>query len=145
MYEVTTFLVDGEFRDSRHPDSVQFVRTLGEALSRRDFTINAMAYNPETGLVDMFDGENDIKKGIIRTVGEPRKRFQEDALRILRAVRFSAKLGFAIEPNTYEAMGKEICGLDKVSAERIGSEVLQIVIAPYAKQALLAHNGMVIR
>lgn len=145
QYEVTTFRIDGKYLDGRHPDSVRFVRSLAEDLARRDFTINAMAYNPATGLVDIFGGENDIQKGVIRAVGEPRKRFQEDALRILRAVRFSAKLGFAIESQTYEAMGREICGLDKVSAERIGSEILQIVTAPFAKQALSAHNGMVIR
>lgn len=145
MCEVTTFRIDGEYLDRRWPKSVSFVRDLKEDLARRDFTINAMAYNPKEGLVDLFGGKTDLENKVIRAVGEPRKRFQEDALRILRAVRFSAKLGFDIEPDTYEAMGREICGLDKIAHERIGSEVLQIVAAPFAKEALEAHNGMVIR
>lgn len=145
MCEVTTFRIDGEYLDKRRPESVSFVRDLKEDLARRDFTINAMAYNSKEGLIDLFGGKEDLENNVIRAVGEPRKRFQEDALRILRAVRFSAKLGFDIEPDTYEAMGREISGLSKIAHERIGSEILQIVTAPYAKQALEAHNGMVIR
>ena len=145
MCEVTTFRMDGEYLDKRRPESVSFVRELREDLARRDFAINAMAYNPKEGLIDLFGGKEDLENKVIRAVGEPRKRFQEDALRILRAVRFSAKLGFAIEPDTYEAMGREISGLSKIAHERIGSEILQIVTAPYAEQALEAHNGMVIR
>lgn len=145
MCEVTTFRMDGEYLDKRRPESVSFVRELREDLARRDFAINAMAYNPKEGLIDLFGGKEDLENKVIRAVGGPRKRFQEDALRILRAVRFSAKLGFAIEPDTYEAMGREISGLSKIAHERIGSEILQIVTAPYAKQALEAHNGMVIR
>ena len=145
MCEVTTFRIDGEYLDKRRPESVSFVRELREDLARRDFAINAMAYNPKEGLIDLFGGKEDLENKVIRAVGEPRKRFQEDALRILRAVRFSAKLGFAIEPDTYEAMGREISGMSKIAHERIGSEILQIVTAPYATQALEAHNGMVIR
>ena len=93
-YEVTTYRIDGTYEDFRHPDSVTFTRNLGEDLLRRDFTINAMAYNESTGLVDLFDGMKDLQAGIIRAVGNPAERFSEDALRILRAVRFAAQLGF---------------------------------------------------
>ena len=96
-YEVTTYRIDGEYEDCRHPKSVQFTNQLVEDLKRRDFTINAMAYNPETGVVDAFDGIGDLKRRVIRCVGIPEDRFDEDALRILRAVRFSAQLGFEIE------------------------------------------------
>mgnify|MGYP002747897424 FL=1 len=96
-YEVTTYRIDGEYNDSRHPESVEFTSNLIEDLKRRDFTINAMAYNEREGLVDAFDGINDINNKIIRCVGEPEERFGEDALRILRAVRFSAQLGFDID------------------------------------------------
>ena len=99
-YEVTTYRIDGEYEDSRHPKEVIFTGNLTEDLKRRDFTINAMAYNDETGLVDIFDGLGDIEKGIIRCVGEPRERFTEDALRMMRAIRFAAQLGYSIEENT---------------------------------------------
>ena len=118
-YEVTTYRIDGEYNDSRHPESVEFTADLIEDLKRRDFTINAMAYNPGIGLVDAFDGIGDIEKKEIRCVGNPRERFGEDALRILRAVRFSAQLGFHIEEGTMEAI-KELAGtLENISAERI--------------------------
>ena len=103
-YEVTTYRIDGEYADGRHPDSVTFTPSLTEDLKRRDFTVNAMAYNGNTGLVDEFGGMEDLDRGIIRCVGEPMDRFSEDALRILRAIRFSAQLGFAIEGRTYEAI-----------------------------------------
>ncbi|MBQ6882810.1 MAG: polynucleotide adenylyltransferase, partial [Clostridia bacterium] len=102
-YEVTTFRTEGDYKDCRHPETVSFVTSLKEDLERRDFTINALAYNPETGIVDYFGGVDDLNNKIIRAVGEPQKRFQEDALRILRAVRFSAQLGFEIEKNTLSA------------------------------------------
>ena len=103
-YEITTYRIDGEYEDARHPKEVTFTSNLIEDLKRRDFTINAMAYNEEQGLVDAFDGVGDLKKGIIRCVGNPQERFTEDALRMLRAVRFAAQLGFAIENETKAAV-----------------------------------------
>ena len=103
-YEVTTYRIDGEYEDSRHPKNVEFTSNLTEDLKRRDFTINAMAYNPKEGLVDVFGGEEDLKAGIVRCVGFAMDRFTEDALRILRALRFSAQLGFGIEENTWNAI-----------------------------------------
>ena len=99
-FEVTTYRVDGEYEDHRHPKEVTFTASLEEDLKRRDFTINAMAYNPETGIVDIFEGIEDLKRKKIRCVGNPRERFDEDALRILRAIRFSAQLGFEIDEAT---------------------------------------------
>lgn len=129
-YEVTTYRVDGEYEDSRHPKEVTFTVDLTEDLKRRDFTINAMAYNDEQGLVDVFGGEEDLKNGIVRCVGNAEERFDEDALRIMRAVRFSAQLGFTME----EATGKAIRGfserLQKVSAERIQVELTKLVESP---------------
>lgn len=145
IYEVTTFRVDGEYRDGRHPETVTFVRTLKEDLARRDFTMNAMAWNPISGLVDPFGGVDDCQQHIIRAVGDPNKRFDEDALRILRAVRFSAVLGFSIEDNTKKAMRWNLDKLQNVSQERIGSELYKTVTAHYAAQALQMDNGAVIR
>ncbi|MDO4938949.1 MAG: CCA tRNA nucleotidyltransferase [Lachnospiraceae bacterium] len=118
-YEVTTYRVDGEYSDHRRPDSVSYTDNLIEDLKRRDFTINAMAYNHEKGLVDAFGGQEDLKKGIVRCVGTADERFTEDALRILRAIRFSAQLGFEIEANTLKAIGLHGKDLPAVSAERI--------------------------
>lgn len=106
-YEVTTYRIDGDYEDGRHPKEVSFTRNLQEDLLRRDFTINAMAYSPLKGLVDIFGGLKDLEAGIIRCVGNPMARFGEDALRILRAVRFSAQLGFVIEPETESAMKED--------------------------------------
>ncbi|MBO7631761.1 MAG: CCA tRNA nucleotidyltransferase, partial [Lachnospiraceae bacterium] len=122
-YEVTTYRIDGKYEDCRHPDSVTFTRSLKEDLLRRDFTINAMAYNESTGLVDLFGGIEDLQAGIIRAVGNPTERFSEDALRILRAVRFAAQLGFTIEPETKQAMKTLSGNLKVVSAERIREEL----------------------
>lgn len=105
-YEVTTYRIDGDYTDGRHPDQVTFTENLVEDLKRRDFTINAMAYNNRVGLVDVFEGEEDLKREVIRCVGDPLERFTEDALRILRAIRFSAQLGFEIQKDTYEAIKK---------------------------------------
>ena len=105
--EVTTFRTDGKYTDHRRPDSVSFTTSLKEDLSRRDFTVNALAYNDERGLVDLFGGQDDLEKRIVRCVGEPDRRFEEDALRILRALRFSAKLGFSIEQKTAQSMIKK--------------------------------------
>ena len=128
QYECTSFRIDGVYSDNRRPDSVTFIDDLTEDLRRRDFTINAMAYNDEEGLIDPFDGMGDIKRGIIRCVGNAADRFSEDALRILRAIRFAAQLDFAIENNTSSELCRQKCSLVNVSAERIASEFNKIVI-----------------
>lgn len=136
LYEVTTFRVDGRYSDGRHPDRVMFSRTLVDDLSRRDFTINAMAYNPLRGLVDVFGGREDLHNGIIRCVGNAKDRMSEDALRIMRAVRFQSELGFSIAPETKQAIDELIPFLSRISAERIGSEFQRIVSAPHAAFAI---------
>lgn len=130
-YEVTTYRIDGEYEDSRHPKEVIFTGNLVEDLKRRDFTINAMAYNDESGLVDAFDGEKDLAAGIIRCVGKPHDRFGEDALRMLRAVRFAAQLGFAIEPDTLTAIRDLAQNLRAVSAERIQMELVKLLTSAH--------------
>lgn len=127
-YEVTTFRVDGKYSDSRHPVSVEFVSSLKEDLARRDFTVNAMAYHPKTGIFDFFGGREDLKNKFIRCVGEPVKRFEEDALRILRALRFASRYDFTIEENTSNAIKQCKALLDNISAERIYSELCGILI-----------------
>lgn len=129
-YEVTTYRVDGEYLDGRHPENVSFTGSLDEDLKRRDFTINAFVYSDETGVKDLFGGLDDLKNGIIRCVGDPEERFREDALRILRAIRFAAKLGFTIEPETYRACIKLRQNLSKVSSERIKAELDRILVSP---------------
>lgn len=129
-FEVTTYRVDGKYEDSRHPREVTFVRNLREDLLRRDFTINAMAYNEDDGLVDIFGGLEDIEQGIIRCVGDARARFSEDALRILRGVRFAAQLGFGIEEKTREGMRYLAPTLQKISAERIQTELVKMLLSP---------------
>ncbi len=126
-FEVTTFRIDGEYDDSRHPKIVKFVNELKEDLLRRDFTINAMAYSDDTGLVDEFNGVKDLKNKVVRAVGNPYERFTEDALRLLRAVRFSAKLGFEIENDTEKAIIKLAKGLSNVSKERVEVELTKII------------------
>ncbi len=137
-YEVTTYRIDGEYEDARHPSSVSFTSNLIEDLKRRDFTINAMAYNDRAGLVDAFDGIADLENHLVRCVGDAKERFTEDALRILRAVRFSAQLGFTIEEKTRKAM-KELAGnLEKISAERIQTELVKLLVSDhpdYLKEA----------
>ena len=129
-YEVTTYRIDGKYEDGRHPTEVTFTRNLKEDLLRRDFTVNAMAYNDSDGLVDIFGGLQDIENKVIRCVGDPRARFTEDALRLLRAIRFAAQLGYTIEEETREAM-KEIAGnLTKISAERIQVELVKTLVSP---------------
>lgn len=127
-YEITTYRVDGEYDDARHPKDVTFTTSLEEDLSRRDFTMNALAYNNNNDLVDLFGGVNDIKNGIVRCVGNPRERFSEDALRIMRALRFATRFGFKIEENTFAAMKEKKLLLSKISAERINSELTQIIM-----------------
>ena len=124
-FEVTTYRVDGKYEDSRHPKEVIFVRNLQEDLLRRDFTINAMAYNEKEGLVDIFGGMDDLRAGIIRCVGNAQARFSEDALRILRGIRFAAQLGFELEDETREGMRLLAPTLRKISAERIQVELVK--------------------
>lgn len=128
-YEVTTYRIDGEYLDFRKPESVSFTSSVEEDLSRRDFTINAIAYNPLSGIVDPFYGISDIKARSIRTVGSPDKRFSEDALRMLRAVRFSAQLGFSITDNTLKSIGSNHQLIEKISAERIRDELSKTLLS----------------
>ncbi len=130
-YEVTTYRIDGRYEDSRHPESVEFTPKLEEDLKRRDFTINAMAYNDENGIVDIFDGVGDLQRKIIRCVGNAHDRFDEDALRILRAVRFSAQLGFGIEENTARAAKELAVNLKRISSERIHTEFNKMLKSPH--------------
>ena len=130
-FEVTTYRIDGEYRDGRHPSEVIFTPSLLEDLKRRDFTINAMAYNETEGLIDAFDGMGDLKKRRIRCVGDPRERFTEDGLRILRAVRFSAQLDFEIEEKTREAIKEFASGLSCISAERIQTELVKLLTSEH--------------
>ena len=130
LYEITTFRTEGAYTDGRHPDEVHFVPDVREDLARRDFTINAMAYNAKEGLIDPFGGQADLQSGILRAVGVPRQRFTEDALRILRLYRFAARFGFAIDPPTAQA-AQELCAhLDCVSVERIEEELAKLLSAP---------------
>ena len=137
-YEVTTYRIDGEYEDSRHPKEVIFTSNLLEDLKRRDFTINAMAYNDRSGMVDAFGGMEDLKNGLIRCVGNPRERFTEDALRMMRAVRFSGQLGYTIEKETAEAVTELAPTLEKISAERICTELTKLMVSDnpdYLKKA----------
>ncbi len=142
--EITTFRVDGEYRDSRRPESVSFSRNLCDDLSRRDFTVNAMAFNEKDGIVDAFGGKNDLENRIIRAVGEPQKRFTEDALRILRAFRFSAQLNFEIEEKTLEATS--VCAhlLKNIARERVGVEFKKLLASQGASYSLqkMVENGV---
>ena len=130
LYEITTFRTEGAYTDGRHPDEVHFVPDVREDLARRDFTINAMAYNEKEGLIDPFGGQADLQSGILRAVGVPHQRFTEDALRILRLYRFAARFGFSIDPPTAQA-AQELCAhLDCVSVERIEEELAKLLAAP---------------
>lgn len=139
-YEVTTYRIDGEYEDSRHPKEVTFTSELREDLRRRDFTINAMAYSERTGLVDLFDGIGDLERGIIRAVGNAEERFTEDALRILRALRFSARFDYEIEGETLEAIRKLAPNLSKISAERIREELEKLILSDYPERLMLAYE-----
>jgi len=136
LYEVTTYRVDGNYADNRHPDSVRFSRSIEDDLARRDFTVNAMAYNKKRGLIDLFGGQEDLQNGIIRCVGNPAERYLEDALRIMRAMRFSAQLSFSIETNTYEAMNKYAYLLHNISEERIREEFVKTLTGIGSLQSL---------
>ena len=140
VVEITTFRTEGGYADSRHPDWVKFVRNLREDLARRDFTVNAMAYSPRRGLSDPFGGQADLKNGLLRAVGQPEKRFREDALRILRGLRFAARFGFAIEENTRAAMHTQIAGLDSLARERVLTELEGFLKAAKAEDLLNAAN-----
>lgn len=133
-FEVTTYRIDGTYEDARHPKEVIFTPNLLEDLKRRDFTINAMAYNPVDGLVDAFDGMGDLKRGVIRCVGNPAERFGEDALRMMRAVRFAAQLGFTIEKETFQAICKLSGTLEKISAERIQTELVKLLVSDHPEE-----------
>lgn len=130
MYEVTTYRIDGEYEDNRHPKQVEFTSNLKEDLRRRDFTINAMAYNDRVGIVDEYNGIEDLNKGIIRCVGEATERFDEDALRIMRAIRFAAQLGYSIEEKTMDAIRQLCPNLSNISAERINVELTKLIVSP---------------
>lgn len=134
--EITTFRLDGEYEDNRHPKSVTFTSDLGADLGRRDFTVNAMAYSKMTGTVDLFGGQNDLKNGIIRCVGDPDRRFNEDALRILRALRFASALDFEIEEKTAQSLLKNRALPGNISEERIAKELLKLVCGKGAKRIL---------
>lgn len=136
-YEITTYRIDGAYEDNRHPDEVRFTKTLGEDLARRDFTVNAIAYNPRVGTVDLFGGQEHIYNSIIKTVGDPDKRFKEDALRIVRALRFSSVLGFRIEEETKASIHRNKELLKNISAERLSVELVKLLCGKNAFNVLM--------
>lgn len=136
-YEVTTYRIDGEYTDGRHPESVEFSVRLSDDLMRRDFTINAMAYNDDAGLIDEFDGLKDLQRKVIRCVGKAEERFSEDALRMMRAIRFSAQLGFEIEKDTFAAIKKLAPSIAKVSMERVQVELLKTLMSDHPEYVKL--------
>lgn len=142
-YEVTTYRIEGEYTDCRHPDEVVFTRDIHEDLLRRDFTMNAIAYHPKEGFIDPFGGLEDIKRGVIKGVGCPEERFREDALRMLRAVRFAAQLGFVIEDETWQALKDNCALIEKISAERIREELQKLIMSPRPEKiGFLADSGL---
>lgn len=143
LYEITTYRVDGTYTDSRHPDEVSFSDRLRDDLARRDFSVNAMAYNDEEGLVDLYGGRRDLSYGVIRCVGDPVERFSEDALRILRALRFASTLGFTIEPQTSEAILKQRTLLSSIAAERIRDELLKLLCGDKADFILRRYRSVI--
>ena len=130
-YEVTTYRIDGDYADGRHPQNVRFTRSLREDLKRRDFTINAIAYNEKNGIKDEFGGIADLERHLIKAVGDPFERFTEDALRMLRAIRFSAQLGFNIDGNTYNAICAMSDLIKNVSIERVQAELTKTLLSPH--------------
>ncbi len=143
--EVTTFRVDGEYLDGRHPERVSFTSSIAEDLARRDFTINAMAYSPRDGVIDLYGGAEDIASGVIRCVGEARKRFSEDALRILRAVRFASVLGFELEDGTAKAAIELSDSLELISRERVGSELSKLFGGKNAVGVISEYSAIISR
>ncbi len=142
-YEITTFRKDGDYKDSRRPDSVEFVSEIESDLGRRDFTVNAMAYNNTDGIIDLFGGKEDLKNGIIRAVGEPGERFKEDALRIMRALRFASVLGFEIEEITKKALFENAKLLCNISYERIFAELTKLLTGKNAVKVLLEYRKII--
>lgn len=142
-YEITTYRVDGDYKDNRHPESVTFTASLEEDLARRDFTVNAMAYSPSGGLVDPFGGESDAQRRIIRAVGDPYRRFDEDALRILRALRFSSTLGFDIDESTSKAARELSSNLASISKERVYTELKKLISGTNAHRVLLEYADII--
>ena len=140
-YELTTYRIDGNYSDGRHPDSVSFSKSLSEDLCRRDFTINAMAYSHNKGIVDLFGGRKDLQNGIIRAVGDAKKRFDEDALRMLRAVRFASQLGFKIDDDTFAAIKEKAKLLSKVSKERIFVELNKSLCGDFAQNIKMVYTS----
>ncbi len=140
-YELTTYRIDGNYSDGRHPDSVSFSKNLSEDLCRRDFTVNAMAYSHNKGIVDLFGGRKDLQNGIIRAVGDAKKRFDEDALRMLRAVRFAAQLGFKIDDDTFEAIKEKAKLLSNVSKERIFVELNKSLCGDFAQNIKMVYTS----
>lgn len=145
QYEITTYRIDGEYKDNRHPVSVSFSNDILNDLARRDFTVNALAYNDKDGLTDAFCGERDLREGVIRAVGEPALRFSEDALRILRAIRFAAVLGFDIEEATSLALEEKMAGLDSVSVERITVEWYKLLSGESSLGILEKYRNIIFR
>ena len=141
--EITTYRTEGGYSDGRHPDGVRFVTDIREDLARRDFTVGAMAWHPERGLCDPFGGQTDLKNGVLRAVGDADTRFQEDALRILRGLRFASKLGFAIEPETAAAMRRQVHRLDCIAAERIREELTGLLCGRYVQRTLMAYADLI--
>ena len=142
-YEITTFRKESGYKDGRHPEEIEFVSSLKEDLSRRDFTINALAYNEKVGIIDLYEGLSDLKSGVIRTVGNPFERFEEDYLRILRAVRFSSTLGFEIEENTYRACEKYADKLKNISKERIFAEFTKLITGKNVLETLMSYPEII--
>ena len=141
--EITTYRTEGGYSDGRHPDGVRFVTDIREDLARRDFTVGAMAWHPERGLCDPFDGQSDLKNGVLRAVGNADTRFQEDALRILRGLRFASKLGFAIEPETAAAMRRQVARLNCIAAERIREELTGLLCGRYVQRTLMNYADLI--
>lgn len=144
-YEVTTYRIDGNYKDHRHPSKVTFTDRLEEDLARRDFTINAMAYHPDKELIDPFGGQEDLRFYVLRCVGDPDKRFQEDALRMMRAIRFSAQQGYSIEQETEKSIYRNLPLLDAISKERLRDELCKLLIGSYVKRVLLKHRDIIAR
>ncbi|MBO3443736.1 hypothetical protein [Clostridium sp. CCUG 7971] len=145
LYEITTYRLESEYEGNRRPKSVEFTSNIYHDLKRRDFTINAMAYNDKVGLIDKFDGVNDIKRKIIKTVGNPNERFNEDGLRIVRAIRFSAKLGFEIEENTLNSIYKNASIIKNISIERITDEFNKIILSKNPKMIIILYKTKILK
>ncbi|MEG2788434.1 MAG: polynucleotide adenylyltransferase, partial [Romboutsia sp.] len=144
LYEITTYRIDGEYEKNRRPKNIKYSSNIYDDLKRRDFTINAMAYNYKVGLIDEFNGVNDIKKRIIRTVGNSDKRFIEDGLRIIRAIRFSAKLGFNIEENTLQSIYRNSHIIKNISIERITDEFSKIIISKKPEKIIFLYKTKIL-